>query len=57
MDGPRDYHTKWSQTENDKYHINSYVESNLKNFLIILLNDTNELLQNRKSYRYQKQGY
>ena len=21
MDGPRDYHTKWSQTEKDKYHI------------------------------------
>ena len=20
MDGPRDYHTKWSQTEKDKYH-------------------------------------
>ena len=29
MDGPRDYHTKWSQTEKDKYHIyHSNLESN-----------------------------
>ena len=21
MDGPRDYHTEWSQTEKDKYHM------------------------------------
>ena len=21
MDGPRDYHTKWSKSEQDKYHI------------------------------------
>ena len=24
-DGPRDYHTKWNQTEKDKYHL--YMES------------------------------
>ena len=23
MDGPRDYHTEWSQTEKDKYHMKS----------------------------------
>ena len=23
MDGPRDSHTKWSQTEKDKYHMRS----------------------------------
>ena len=24
MDGPRDYHTKWSQKEKDKYHMISF---------------------------------
>ena len=23
MDGPRDYHTKWSKTEKDNYHMTS----------------------------------
>ena len=27
MDGPRDSHTKWSQTEEDKYHIILYMAS------------------------------
>ena len=31
MDGPRDYHTKWSQTEKDKYQwYHLYVESKKK---------------------------
>ena len=25
MDGPRNYHTKWSQTEKDKYHMKSLI--------------------------------
>ena len=25
MDGPRDYHTKWSQKEKDKYHMVSLI--------------------------------
>ena len=25
MDGPRDYHTKWSQKEKDKYHMISLI--------------------------------
>ena len=33
MNGPRDYHTKWSQTKKDKHQL--YVESK---------NDTNELI-------------
>ena len=28
MDGPKDYHTKWSKLEKDKYYITSW---NLKN--------------------------
>ena len=30
MDGPRDYHTKWSQTEKDKYHMISLICAILK---------------------------
>ena len=37
MDGPRDYHTKVSQTKTNIIWYHSYVESNLKN-------DTNELI-------------
>ena len=25
MDGPRDYHTKWSKSEKDKYHMISLI--------------------------------
>ena len=35
MDGPRDYHTKWSKSEKDKYHIT---------YMCNLKNDTNELI-------------
>ena len=37
MDGPRDYCTKWSQTEKDTYHMVSLICRLLKN-------DTNELI-------------
>ena len=37
MDGPRDYHTKWSSLEKDKYHMISLICG-------ILKNDTNELI-------------
>ena len=37
MDGPRDYHTKWSQTEKDKYYMISLM-------CVILKNDTNQLI-------------
>ena len=30
MDGPRDYHTKWTKSEKDKYHVISLI-CNLKN--------------------------
>ena len=36
MYGPRDYHTKWSQTGTDKYHMLSPIYG-------ILKNNTNEL--------------
>ena len=37
MDGFRDYHSKWSQTEKDKYHKISLICG-------IYRNDTNELI-------------
>ena len=37
MDGPRDYHTKWSKLEKDKYHMLSLICG-------IFKNDTNELI-------------
>ena len=32
MDGPRDYHTKWSKSENDKYHVISFICDILKKY-------------------------
>ena len=37
MDGPRDYHTQWSKSDKDKYHMISLIYGTLKN-------DTNELI-------------
>ena len=37
MDGPRDYHTKWSKSDKDKYHMTSLISG-------ILKHDTNELI-------------
>ena len=37
MGGPREYHTKWSKTENDKCHMMSLICGSKKN-------DTNELI-------------
>ena len=42
MDATRDYHTKWSQTEKDKYHTTSlYVELKI---------DTNETIYKTETY-------
>ena len=27
MDGPRDYHIKWNETEKDKYHMKSLINN------------------------------
>ena len=37
MDGSRDYHTEWSKSEKDKYHMTLLI-------CRILKNDTNELI-------------
>ena len=45
MDGPRDYHTKWSQKEKDKYHIISQIGHKWT------------YLRNRNSLRHREQTY
>ena len=50
MDEPRDYHTEWSQTEKDNYHVISYMW-NLKKWYEWTY------LQNRNSHRRRKQTY
>ena len=42
MDGLRDYHTKWSNSNKDKYHISLICG--------ILKNDKNELIYERETY-------
>ena len=37
MDGPRDYHTQWSKSDKDKYHVISLIYGILKHV-------TNELI-------------
>ena len=54
MDGPRDYHTKWSKPEKDKHPMISLI-------CWILKNDGNELIlrKEKQSHRHRKQtqGY
>ena len=40
MDGPRDYHTKWSKPDKDKYHMISLICG-------IEKTDKNEIIQNK----------
>ena len=43
IDGPRDYHTNWSQTEKNKYHMISLICK-------ILENDTNEFIHKTETH-------
>ena len=51
MDGPRDYHTKWSQAEKDKYYIISslYVASEK--------NTNNLFTKQKQTHKHVKQTY
>ena len=46
MNGPRDYYTKWSQTEKDEYHIISVVCGILS-----------ELTKQKYTHRHRKQTH
>ena len=49
IDGPRDYNTKWSKTNKDKYHIISLIFKLKK---IVQMN-----LQNKNRFTDRKQAY
>ena len=45
MDRPKNYYTKWSKTEKDKYHMISLIGGKSNKFICITLkSDTNELI-------------
>ena len=44
MDGPRDYHTKWTKTDEDKYHKISLIHGILKNGTNEFIYKTNRLI-------------
>ena len=48
MDGPRDYHTKQSKPDKDKYHITSLIRGSTKK-----KKDTNELIFKTDSQTYK----
>ena len=51
MDGPRDYHTKWSKSERERqipYDIT---------YMWNLKYDTNELMKQKQTHRHRKQTY
>ena len=50
MERPRDYHSKWSKSEKDKYHMISFICGVLKS-------DTNELIYKIETHRHRKQTY
>ena len=52
MDGPRDYHTKWSKTEKDKYHL--YVESKKKIQMNLFTKQKQTLRPQKQTYGYQR---
>ena len=43
MDGPKDYHTKWSKSEKDKYYIISLISGILKKYTWTYLQSRNRL--------------
>ena len=53
MDGPEDYHTKWSKRKKNAVWYCSYVKSKKKK------NDKNELTKQKHTHRLQRQtdGY
>ena len=57
MNGPRDYHTKWSQTEKDEYHMISLIcgiEKNDINELIYKIEIDSDIKQNKTNLRLPK---
>ena len=51
MQGPKDYHTKWSHTEKDRYHMTSFICRILK------IVQMNLFMKQKNSHRKQTYGY
>ena len=52
MDGPRDYYTKWSQTEKDKYYMRSLICGTKKKTV-----QMNLFMKQKQTHRHRKQTY
>ena len=52
MDGPGDYHTKWSKSDKEKCRMISYVESKKKKDTVNLI-----LTKQKQTHRLWKQTY
>ena len=55
MDGPRDYHTKGSKSENDKYHVISFICDILKKYTNVLTNRLEIDSQTENKLGYQRE--
>ena len=53
IDGPRDYNTKWSKTNKDKYHIISLIFK-LKKIVQMNLQNKNRFTDRKQAYGYQR---
>ena len=51
MDGPRDYHTKWSKRKREEYHGITYMWNLKKNKWTTLFT------KQKQTHRYRKQSY
>ena len=53
MDGPRDYHTQWSKSDKDKYHVISLTYGILKHVTneLIYKTETDSNFKNRHGYQ------
>ena len=51
MDGPKDYHTKWSKSEKDKYHVISLICG------ISSMTQMNSSMKQKQTHRHRKQTF
>ena len=51
MDGPRDYHIKWSKSEKDKYHIISFISGIEKKIQVTLY------IKQKQTHRHWNQSH
>ena len=57
MDGPRDDHTKWSETEKDKYHMISLIWGIWKMIQWTYWNEMNLFTKQKQTHRLREGTY